>query len=288
MIPLQFLTVQKRCVEFLLHTLNETNALQYFTLGDMIGVPELSRQSLAYLLYHFDNISESRRELFSQLHVELLIKYLGHPNLNCESEVDILCVINRWKFDQSDNVSDEKILKLFSCARFGTLSATDLQTGSALPFIQESKTLSKLMTVIGLRLEEDVTVKACKCCCHSKSGTTSPTQMKTDGCQACQQSGGDATDADDSHREATPSNNKPITSWVSTRDCRLKRMFRKSCCSKNKETLIESDDDEEVKVCFPLDMINLADELLSTPPRSPPFVPCVVGHVRKPESPSGI
>jgi hypothetical protein len=29
------------CVQFLLHTLNESNALELFVLGDMIGVPEL-------------------------------------------------------------------------------------------------------------------------------------------------------------------------------------------------------------------------------------------------------
>lgn len=252
----------------------------------MIGVPELSRQSFAYLLYHFDSISESR-ELFSQLHAELLVKFLGHPNLSCESEVEILRVVNRWISDQSDNVSDERILQLFSCARFRVLTVQDLQTASALAFIRESKLLSKVMTAMSLKLEGDVTLKACQCYCHTSKGT-SP-KLKMEGCQACLLIGraDDETDVrPDMHRKAVTG--KQQQACISTpSDCSLKRIFQNSCCTKKKETLIQTDDDEQVKVCFPPDIVALADELLSTSPRSPPFVPCVVGHLRKSDNPSG-
>lgn len=276
----QFLTVQKRCVEFLLHTLNETNALQYFGLGDMIGVPELSKQSLAYLLYHFDSIADSR-ELFCQLHIELLVKVLGHPNLNCRSEVEILHVINRWIIDQSNIVPEENILELFSCARFKVLSLDDMKTITTLPFVQDSKILSKLVSVLTMKLEGE-TFKTCSCHCHNKGNSL---QFEMEGCQACHQIG-QADDETNSDQEGkVDKRNSPCLS--SPLDSRLRQLFRSRCCSKKEETLIDSDDNEEAKVCYPPAILDLADDLLSTSPRAPPFIPCVVGHIRRTEIPSG-
>lgn len=260
--------------------MNGTNALQYFTLGDTIGVPELSHQSFAYLLYHFDGIAESR-ELFSQLHIEPLLKILGHPNLNCEAEFHILQVVDHWIADQSDIVPEDNILKLFGCTRFKLLSDSNMQLISSLPFIQESKLLSKLVSVLAVKLEGDVALKPCRCHCHYKGNAL---QLKMEECQACRQGGKVIDDDKDSDQDFKIQKEK---SCLSTPDCRLRTIFRSPCCSKKTETLIGIDQIEEANDCYPPDVLDLADELLSTPPRAPPFVPCVVGHVRRAEVPSG-
>ena len=262
------------CVEFLLHSLNGTNALQYFTLGDMIGVPELSKQSFAYLLYHFDSIAESRA-LLSQLHIEPLLKLLGHENLNCEAEFQILQIVDHWISDQSDIVSVDNILKLFSCVRFKLLSASNMQSMLSLPFIQESAIISKLVSVLTLKLEGYVELKPCRCPCHKRSNP----QLKMEGCQVCRQ-GGRVMDEDIDHQV-----HKETSS-----DRRLREiLFLSPCCSKKTESLIRPEKTaEETNECYPPDILDLANELLAKPPRTPPFVPCVVGHLRRAENPSGL
>lgn len=252
----------------------------------MIGVPELSRQSFAYLLYHFDTIAESR-ELLGQLHVELLIKIVGHPNLNCESEIEILHVINRWIADQNDTVPRDSVLELFSCVRFKVLSVNDIESVSSLAFIQDSKMLTKLVSILRLKMEgEDVELNPCRCHCHNK---TSSLHLKMEGCQTCFQSGqvSDETEVD-SDQEVKVKNRSSFCPSAPS-DCRLREIFRSPCCSKKAATqsLIHPDDSIEAKVCYPPDILNLADSLLSTPPRAPPFVPCVVGHTKRKEIPSG-
>lgn len=275
---LQFLEVQKMCVKFLLHTLNETNALQFFALGDMIGVPELSKQSFSYLLYHFDNIVESR-ELFSQLHVELLLKILGHPNLNCDDEMQILQLIDRWITDQTNIVPEDEVFQLFACTRFKVVKEEDFKTISLLPFVQESKLLSKLVSTVLLKLNTDATLKPCTCHCHGKG-----TDLKVEGCKLCSTESIQNVDNQDSDKDVEEEN-----SCLSTPDFdkfRLREIFRSPCCSKKTETLIDSDKKEELSDCIPAGVFDLVDQLLSTSPRTPPFVPCVVGHVRRSENSS--
>ena len=265
------------CVRFLLHNLNESNALQFFALGDMIGVPELSKQSFAYLLYNFESIIESR-ELLSQLNIESLVKIIGHPNLNCNSEIQILLIVDRWIIDQNDIIPEDRVFKLFACTRFKVLSEEDLNTASLLPFVQESQILSKVVSI--LRLKDTTLVKPCRCHCHFKGDFP---QLKMEGCQACSGFQVAVEDEVDSDKDAQEEN-----SCLSPPDFRLREIFRSPCCSKKSESVIDnSEKKENVIDCYPLEIIDLVEQLLSTSPRVPPFVPCVVGHVRCLEVPGG-
>lgn len=266
------------CVQFLLHTLNESNALEFFALGDMIGVPELSKQSFAYLLYNFDSIVESR-ELLSQLHIDLLLKLLEHPSLNCNAEIQILEIVDRWIIDQSDIIPEDRVFKLFSCTRFRVLNEDDLKKIALLSFVQESKMLSRLVSILSLKLDATLP-NPCRCHCHIKG---SPPLPKLEGCQACSGFQVEVADEVDSDQDAQEEGN----SCLSTPDFekfRLREIFRSPCCSKKSESSIDSSEKkEEVSDCYPQEILDLVEQLLSTSPRVPPFVPSVVGHVRRTE-----
>ncbi|XP_046645751.1 kelch-like protein 40b isoform X1 [Daphnia pulicaria] len=277
---LQFLEVQTMCVQFLLHTLNESNALEFFALGDMIGVPELSKQSFAYLLYNFDSIVESR-ELLSQLHIDLLLKLLEHPNLNCNVEIQILEIVDRWIIDQSDIIPEDRVFKLFSCTRFRVLTEDDLKKIALLPFVQESKMLSRLVSILSLKLDATLP-NPCRCHCHIEGSSPLP---KLEGCQACSGFQVAVADEVDSDQDAQEEN-----SCLSTPDFekfRLREIFRSPCCSKKSESSIDSSEKKgEVSDCYPQEILDLVEQLLATSPRVPPFVPSVVGHVRRIEVPT--
>jgi hypothetical protein len=89
-------------------------------------IGELAKQSFDYLLYNFDSIVECR-ELLSQLHIDLLLKLLEHPNLNCKVEIQILEIVDRWIIDQSDIIPEDRVFKLFACTKFRVLSEDDLK-----------------------------------------------------------------------------------------------------------------------------------------------------------------
>lgn len=269
------------CVQFLLHTLNESNALQFFALGDMIGVPELAKQSFTYLLYNFDRIIESR-ELLSQLHIDLLLKILEHPNLNCSAEIQILQIVDSWIIDQRDIIPEDRVFKLFACTRFRVLNEDDFKKIALLPFVQDSKMLSKLVSVLSLKLEKDATpLNPCRCHCHIKE--SSP-QSKLEGCQACSGFQVAVVDEADSDKDAQEENSCHSTPEKS----RLREIFRSPCCSRKSESSIDSSEKKEkVSDCYPQEILDLVEQLLSTSPRVPPFVPCVVGHVRRTEVPTG-
>jgi hypothetical protein len=104
-----------------------------------------------------------------------------------------------------------------------------------------------------------------------------------EGCQACSGFQVAVEDEVDSDKDAQEEN-----SCLSPPDFRLREIFRSPCCSKKSESAIDSSEKKENVIdCYPLEIIDLVEQLLSTSPRVPPFVPCVVGHVRCLEVPGG-
>jgi hypothetical protein len=104
-----------------------------------------------------------------------------------------------------------------------------------------------------------------------------------EGCQACSGFQVAVEDEVDSDKDAQEEN-----SCLSPPDFRLREIFRSPCCSKKSESAIDSSEKKENVIdCYPLEIIELAEQLLSTSPRVPPFVPCVVGRVRCSEVPAG-
>lgn len=221
-------------------------------------------------------------ETFNQLDFELVVKIVDHPNLNCENEVQVLSLINRWIYDQNCTIPEEKVFKLFSCARFSNLNATDLQTISLLPFVQESKLLSKIVSIFILKAMGEVTFKACRCSCHAKDNND--LKFKVEGCDNCRRNNDQiVVELDSESDEDLSSEPKRKRCSTSSRDCRLREFFRYQCCSKKSEQRVEIES-ENGTACYPPSVLDLVDQLLATPRRVPPFVPCVVAHIRRTES----
>lgn len=261
---LQFLSIQDRCTELLLHRINVSNVVKLFTLADMFGLLMLRKQSFAYILYNFNQIFELK-DSFLQLSKNLLLAIVAHPNLNCDNDLKIAEIANHWITENCSIMSIDNQFKIFSSIHFNSLSDSDLESIASLQFVKESKDLSDIVEYF--QLSEDVrsfNVKPCSCHCHNNSTEMACRNSLCSRCLKC---------LPEIQKRAKLSLDK------ATLCCNLTPPSCLSCWN-NQNVEEEPRKEESQLFCFAPEVLRLAKELLEKAPRSTPLVPCIVGHLR--------
>ena len=247
---------------------------------------DLAKYSISYLLYNFEHIAQIE-DTFSELPNDLLLKILSHDNLNCEEveeETRNLHIVNRWIRHQDNLPMDmETSGKFLSCAKYGSFTSSDLEVVSTLPFILESKICSAVIRTLILK-KQGVTLKACLCGCHRE--LQSPA-LHDDGCpNCCSPVTHSSGNAEELKNQDTEVGNRCCCSIASR--CLFGAKGSKTTSLENFTFDEDTKEIASMAICIPPEILGLADQLLKAPPRSPPFFPCVVGHVRAAAANSGL
>jgi len=260
---LQFLSIQNRCTELLLHQINVSNVNKLFTLADVFGLLMLRKQSFSYILYNFNQIFEIK-DSFLQLPENLLLSILSHPNLNCNDDMKIVEIAHHWLVENS--MSDDNQLKIFSSIDFESLSTSDLELIASFPFVKESRNLSDIIEYF--QLSKDVRslyVKPCPCNCHDHD--TSEPVKRSSLCSRC----GKCLPEDLRKTSLSFDDDTPLC-------CNLTPSSCLPCW--NDQNVGEEKEEETHLIYFAPEVLKLSKELLDRAPRKTPLVPCIVGHLR--------
>lgn len=277
---MQFSAIQERCANMLLQCLSHENVLQIYALAELTGSSELARKAFGYILYTFDTLGDSKDKL-SELSLEILTKILGHNNLNCKSEMDVLEIVNHWIAHQDETVTEDETIRLISCARFHKFDAALLKTVSNMTMIQNSHLLSKVVASLATKLENpNDELKACKCYCHDSTAAS----LRVSSCQRCRY-GTQSTNEKDSDSTQELLEHEP-SCCAKASGCLFpyKGMLRK----KPADPTVPYDRSTSSDVCHPPEILRLCDMLLNAAPRTPPFAACVVAHVRSRDTLTGL
>lgn len=259
----QFLSIQNKCTELLLHQINVSNVVKLFTLADMFDLLTLRKQSLSYILYNFNQVFEMK-DSFLQLPEDLLLKILTHPNLNCNDDVKIVTIANHWIAENS--MSNDNQFRIFSSIDFNSLSNSDLELIASLQFVKESRDLSDIIEYF--QLSEDVrnlNVKPCSCHCHNNSTDTANRNSLCSRCMKCL---------------AENHNQTKLMVEDDTINCCNLTQSSSLCCWKDQN--VEEKEEEIQLIYFAPEVLQMSQKLLDKTPRTTPLVPCIVGHLRVP------
>lgn len=288
---LQFESIQKTCVEMIVHQwLSVSTCLQTMVTAEELDLITLHHKAQALALWEFSKVKET--DAFLELPITYIEKYLGNDGLNVtQGEFEVFEAGLFWLQDKPEE-RKECVLRILDCVRFADIPLSDIKTMLLYPVIGENTEYVQIVQSIiyikgGKKPEEIFSIDE-----SDVRTQTSRDSLETDEEVLFNEEINSASEQKKAKQCSCASKKDKVQVYVE----RVKVINSCCCCCtsveettvpvKDAEVFVEtshptdSEIHEEDHILFTAATIAVARRLLSTPSRTLPLLPCVVGHKR--------
>ncbi|XP_033608877.1 uncharacterized protein LOC111868261 isoform X2 [Cryptotermes secundus] len=287
---LQFESIQKTCVEMIVHQwLSVSTCLQTMVTAEELDLMTLHHKAQALALWEFSKVKET--DAFLELPVGYIEKYLGNDGLNVtQGEFEVFEAGLCWLQDKPEE-RKECVLRILDCVRFADIPLSDIKTMLLYPVIGENTEYVQIVQSIiyikgGKKPEELFSIDE-----YDVRTQTSRDSLEIDEGVLFSEEINSASEQKKAKQCSCSSKKDKVQVYVE----RLKIINSCCCCTSVEETTVpvkdgevfvetshptDSEIHEEDHIRFTVATVTAARRLLSTPSRTLPLLPCVVGHKR--------
>lgn len=289
---LQFESIEKTCVEMIVHRwLSVSTCLQTMAIAEELDLITLHHKAQALALWEFSQVKET--DAFLELPIGYIEKYLGNDGLNAaQGEFEVFEAGLCWLQDKPEE-RRECILRILDCIRFADIPLSDIKTMLLYPVIGENTDYAQIIQCI-ICIMEGKDPEEIFCVAESDVKTvTSRDSLETDREVLLYGEMNSASEQEKAKQCSCASTKDKVQVYVK----RAKVLNSCCCCCtsveditiplKDGELIVETSHPtnseilEEDQIRFAAATITVARRLLSTPSRTLPLLPCVVGHKRE-------
>jgi hypothetical protein len=284
---LQFESIQKTCVEMIVHQwLSVSTCLQTMAIAEELDLITLHHKAQALALWEFSQVKET--DAFLELPIGYIEKYLGNDGVNAaQGEFEVFEAGLCWLQDKPEE-RKECVLRILDCIRFADVPLSDIKTMLLYPVIGENTDYVQIIQCI-ICIMEGKHPEEIFCIAESDAKTVT----SRDSLQM------DVEELLDGEMNSASEQKKAKQCSCSSKKDKVQMYVLNSCCCcctsvkditipvKDSELIVETSHStnseilEEDQVRFTASTIMVARRLLSTPSRTLPLLPCVVGHKRE-------